>query len=309
MAVTGVMRPGFIQLRVMDMEAAIRHYRDMLGLDLVTTGDDGRVYFKAHDEFDHHSVILRPDDNPGMDCMGFKVTDDATLADFETKLKDYGLDVSEVPVGEQIGLGRRVRFKAPTGHNIDLYSDMERSENGPPIDQPDIYVEPPRGMGAIRFDHALIYGRDIDAMERVFVEVLGFRRAEFVHAPGNPEETIAIFLTCSTKAHDIALVRHDEDDKLHHASFLVEDWNAIGHAADLMARYDIPVDIGPTRHGITRGKTIYFWDPSGNRNEVFAGGYDVYPDHPVRHWSAENVGKAIFYYEKELNDTFLAVVT
>jgi len=26
---------------------------------------------------------------------------------------------------------------------------------------------------------------------------------------------------------------------------------------------------GPTRHGITRGQTIYFFDPSGNRNESF----------------------------------------
>ena len=24
---------------------------------------------------------------------------------------------------------------------------------------------------------------------------------------------------------------------------------------------------------LTRGKTIYFFDPSGNRNEAFAGGY------------------------------------
>jgi catechol 2,3-dioxygenase len=32
----------------------------------------------------------------------------------------------------------------------------------------------------------------------------------------------------------------------------------------------------PARHGITRGTTIYFFDPAGNRNEVFAGlGYRV----------------------------------
>jgi hypothetical protein len=42
---------------------------------------------------------------------------------------------------------------------------------------------------------------------------------------------------------------------------------------------DVPIDIGPTRHGITRGTTIYFFDPSGNRNEVFAGlGYRVHHD-------------------------------
>ena len=41
----------------------------------------------------------------------------------------------------------------------------------------------------------------------------------------------------------------------------------VGHAADIIARYNIALDIGSTRHGITRGQTIYFFDPSGNRNE------------------------------------------
>ena len=35
------------------------------------------------------------------------------------------------------------------------------------------------------------------------------------------------------------------------------------------------IDLGPGRHGITRGTTIYFFDPSGNRLETF-GGYTAY---------------------------------
>jgi hypothetical protein len=75
------------------------------------------------------------------------------------------------------------------------------------------------------------------------------------------------------KAHDIAFVRHPEPGKLHHLAFELENWQAIGHAADILTRYDISLDLGPTRHGITRGQTIYFFDPSGNRCETFAGGY------------------------------------
>ena len=76
-----------------------------------------------------------------------------------------------------------------------------------------------------------------------------------------------------------------------------------------MAYYDIPIDVGPTRHGITRGQTIYFFDPCGNRNEVFAGGYTYYPDNPTRSWTPDQIGKGIFYYERELNDAFLSVYT
>src|SRR5690606_38882507 len=122
-----------------------------------------------------------------------------------------------------------------------------------------------------------------------------------------PDGTIAVWLTCSNKAHDIALVQQEEADKFHHVAFNLENWYDVAHAGDVMAFYDIPIDIGPTRHGITRGHTIYFFDPSGNRNEVFSGGYTYYPDNPTRVWSADQLGKGIFYYERELNEAFLSV--
>lgn len=69
------------------------------------------------------------------------------------------------------------------------------------------------------------------------------------------------------------------------------------------------IDIGPTRHGITRGETVYFFDPSGNRNEVFAGGYIYYPDKPPITWYDETLGPAIFYHDRQLNEAFLSVFT
>jgi catechol 2,3-dioxygenase len=53
----------------------------------------------------------------------------------------------------------------------------------------------------------------------------------------------------------------------------------------------------------------YFFDPSGNRNEVFAGGFIYYPDNPKRVWSIDKIGKAVFYYQRELNERFMSVVT
>ena len=72
---------------------------------------------------------------------------------------------------------------------------------------------------------------------------------------------------------------------------------------------DVPVDVGPTQHGITRGETIYFFDPSGNRNEVFAGGYKAYPDRPTVTWTPDQLGKGIFYIDRELNERFTTVLT
>jgi catechol 2,3-dioxygenase-like lactoylglutathione lyase family enzyme len=64
------------------------------------------------------------------------------------------------------------------------------------------------------------------------------------------------------------------------------------------------------RHGITRGTTIYFFDPSGNRNEVFAGlGYRTFPDFPTVEWTEDQLAKGIVYIARELNDTFTTVFT
>ena len=308
MAMTGVMRPGFVQIRVLDLDEAIAHYEGRMGLELVSREADDRAYLRAYDEFDRHSIVLRKADSPGMDVMGFKVATDADLANFEARLRNKGLEVTEVPAGEQPGMGRRLRFSVATGHSFDLYSECARSENGPMTDNPDIWRSEPKGMRIVSFDHCLLYGVDIDATAAIFVECLDFVIAEQAVDPGDGTK-IAIFMTCSNKAHDIALVRFGEDDKFHHVSFNLESWADIGHAADLIARYDMSLDIGPTRHGITRGQTIYFFDPSGNRNEVFTGGYVHHPDTPLRQWTMDQAGKAIFYYEKELNDRFMGVVT
>ncbi len=308
MAITGVMRPGYIQIRVLNMEDALRHYCDYMGLEKVGQESDGRVYLHAFDEFDRHSVILRETDQAGLDMVGFKVDEDATLDKLQKKMQASGYVVEQIAAGEQPGIGRKIWIEAPTGHTLEFYADMERSENGPMTDNPDIWRREPRGMRIIRFDHCLLYGPDIEGVHNLFTKILDFKLTEQVVA-GDGETQIAAFYSCSNKAHDIAFVRHPEPGKFHHASFLLDSWADVGNAADIMARYNVKIDIGPTRHGITRGQTIYFWDPSGNRNEVFCGGYQFYPDAPVRQWDEEQVGKAIFYYERALNETFLPVVT
>jgi catechol 2,3-dioxygenase len=42
---------------------------------------------------------------------------------------------------------------------------------------------------------------------------------------------------------------------------------------------------------------------------VFTGGYRPDPDFPMITWTEDNAGRAIFYYEGELNDRFMKVHT
>ncbi|MBT6459308.1 MAG: catechol 2,3-dioxygenase [Planctomycetaceae bacterium] len=304
----GVMRPGHVQIRVLDIGEAVAHYRDVLGLIEVETDSAGRVYLKGWTEVDKFSVVLRETAEPGMDFMGFKVLNIEVLDQLTRELKEFGCKVEEIPAGELNGCGRRTRFDSPTGHMFEIYAEKEQTGKwGLTKTNPEAWPRGLKGMKATRFDHCLLYGIDIDGTLKLFRDVLGFDLTEQVVDPeGN---RAAQFLTVSMKAHDIAFIKHDEDDKFHHASFFLETWQDVLRAADIISMEDISLDIGPTRHGLTHGQTIYFFDPSGNRNEVFCGGDYHYPDHAPVTWKAEDLGKAIFYHDRKLNEQFLGVLT
>ncbi len=304
----GVMRPGHVQIRVLDIEEALKHYRDLLGLIEMDRDDQGRVYLKGWTEVDKFSVVLRQADAPGMDFMGFKVLNEEVLAGLEQSLKDYGLNVEKIPADELNSCGRRVRFTAPSGHDFELYAEKEQTGKwGLEKVNPEAWPLDLKGMKATRFDHCLLYGTDIKATYALFRDVLGFDLAEQVVDPEGNQA--AVFLTASMKAHDVAFIECPEPGKFHHASFFLETWEDVLRAADLISMTDTSLDIGPTRHGLTHGKTIYFFDPSGNRTEVFCGGDYHYPDHEPVTWKAEDLGKAIFYHDRVLNERFLSVLT
>ena len=59
----------------------------------------------------------------------------------------------------------------------------------------------------------------------------------------------------------------------------------------------------------TRGKTIYFFDPSGNRNEAFAGGYMHFQICQPITWTEDKIGQGIFYHRRELSESFMKALT
>ncbi|MBV1789123.1 catechol 2,3-dioxygenase [Marinobacterium sp. D7] len=304
----GVMRPGHVQIRVLDIEEALAHYRDLLGLIEIDRDDQGRVYLKGWTEVDKFSVVLREADSAGMDFMGFKVLSEAVLESLRGELAEFGCEIEDIAAGELNGCGRRVRFQAPSGHFFELYATKEQTGKwGLTERNPEAWPRDLKGMKATRFDHCLLYGTHLDKTWELFRDVLGFDMAEQVLTPDGTR--VAQFLTASMKAHDIAFIDHAEPGKFHHASFFLETWEDVLRAADLISMTDTSIDIGPTRHGLTHGKTIYFFDPSGNRNEVFCGGDYHYPDHPPVTWDADQLGKAIFYHDRVLNERFLSVLT
>lgn len=309
MAVKGVLRLGEACIRVMDMDAAITHYDKRMGLHMIHRDGD-RAYFKAWDEHDSHSIVLRESDRPGLDYFSFKVSDDATLGELAKKIEAHGLAVESIPAGKYLRSGRRIEFVLPSGHTMQLYAEKEQLGNTLGTKNPGTTPEEGvvRGFRINRLDHILLGGINLDANLAFFRDVLEFSLTETLvdHESG---AYLVIFLSCSNKPHDVAFVVQPQANRFHHVSFLLESQHDVIHAADMIGRYRIPVDVGPNRHGITRGATIYFFDPSGNRNEVFSGGYVYYPDNPTLVWDTTNLGGAVFAQDNTPRESFLNVLT
>ncbi len=309
MAIRGVLRIGEVAVRVLDLEAAAKHYGQYIGLQEVMR-EPGRIYFKAWDEHDHHSVVIREADTAGMDYFAFKVFDDATLTRLEGRIKEYGFNVERIATGTYPRSGRRIQLELPGGHVMQLYAEKDRIGNSMPTRNPGVLPDDGvvRGMGATRLDHVLLAGPNVTETTKFFIEVLEFDLGEEL-IDNDSGMQLGTFLCCSNKPHDIAFVLREDRGKFHHMSFYLDSVHDVYHAGDIMGKYNISVDVGPTRHGITRGATIYFYDPSGNRNEVFSGGYIHYPDRPHLTWDTTQLGHAAFAIDNQPRPSFFNVVT
>jgi catechol 2,3-dioxygenase len=299
-----ILRLQHVQIRVPDLELCTAYYTEVLGL-IETAHEENRVFLKCWDEHEHHSVVLRQAPTYGLDHRSFKVAELEDLDHSTERVEAWGIPVKRYGTGELgPGWGDAIRFDAPSGHTVELGFGMEKVGNMLPLFNP-----PPRpgnlvGIAPPRLDHIFIMAEDVDEATRFYREVLDFRLTEQIIA--NDGHQIATWLERSHTPHDLAMVT-GPNGALHHFAFWVDDWNAVREAADLLAFNGVNIDVAPTRHGVTRGHTTYFFDPVGNRNEVFTGGYWVDPDFEPITWTEEEMGRAMFYYAREVNERFFTV--
>ncbi|MGA8785191.1 MAG: catechol 2,3-dioxygenase [Polaromonas sp.] len=313
----GILRIGHVSLRVMDMAAAIKHYENVLGMKKTMEDKHGNVYLKCWDEWDKYSLILTPSDQAGMNHLAYKVENDADLDDLQQKVEAYGIPTTVLPEGTLPSTGRMLQFNLPSGHEMRLYAMKEYVGTEVGTENPDPWPDNIKGAGAHWLDHCLLMcelnpetGVNKVAENTQFVmEVLDFFLTEQILVGPTGDMQAATWLARTTTPHDIAFVGGPHMG-LHHIAYFLDSWHDILKSADVMGKTKTKIDVAPTRHGITRGETIYFFDPSGNRNETFAGlGYLAQRDRPVTTWSEEHMGSGIFFHTGEMVSSFTEVYT
>jgi catechol 2,3-dioxygenase len=301
----------------MDMAAALKHYENVLGMKRMMEDKHGNVYLKCWDEWDKYSLILTPSDQAGLNHVAYKVEKDSDLDDLQMKVEAYGVATTILEEGALPSTGRLLQFTLPSGHEMRLYAMKEYVGTEVGTNNPDPWPDNIKGAGAHWLDHCLLMCEmnpeaginKVAENTKFMIDVLDFFLTEQVLVGPDGDIQAATWLARTTTPHDIAFVAGPRMG-LHHIAFFLDSWHDILKSADVMAKTKTKIDVAPTRHGITRGETIYFFDPSGNRNETFAGlGYLAQRDRPVTTWDESHLGSGIFYHTGELVSSFTEVYT
>lgn len=301
---TGVLRLSHVEVRVPDLELALAYYVEVVGLVEVDR-DAHRAYLKGWDEHQHHSLILNRASTYGVDAIGFKVHEPGDLDVLQQRVGSTGIEATRHGPGELgKGSGATVRFRAPSGHVIDLEHGQAQVGNGIPKLNPPVGPEGLKGMAPPRVDHVFLMCEDVNGATDFFRDVLQFRMTEQIVADDGHQ--LASFLERDHSTHDLAFLT-GPDGGFHHVAFWVDDWNDLRIGADTCAYHGVTVEAGPIRHGATRGCGLYFFDPAGNRNEIYTGGYWFDPDDEPTTWTESEMGRAIFYYRGQVDRSFMTV--
>ena len=269
-----VTRSSHVELTVRDLATSRLFYEEVIGL-VLTTEQDGILYFRGIEEACHHSLVLRQDPGvPACTRIGFRMfTEDDLSASFDW-FADQGLSPAWVDTPFK---GKTLHVTDPVGVPLEFCARM------PVVDRQITRFDRHRGGCAQRIDHYQLLtphvGRALD-----FYMAMGFRLSEFIAPPGT-DAFRGVFLQRKGNPHDIVFF-NGPGPRLHHFAFFSQEGQHLLKACDVAGAlgFGHVVERGPGRHGPGHAMFVYFRDPDGHRVEIFNTHYQVMDieNEPVR---------------------------
>ena len=276
---------SYVTITAPDVEASVDFYKNHVGLTEVGR-EDGSVYLRCWGDYYAYSVVVAPGDEPALATMAWRTSSAEALHEAAKRLEAAGVDVEWFD-GHKIG--RALRFVGPWGHSMTLHWDVERHQAAGHTASifPDRPEKRSKVAGAPRqLDHVTVAASDVDGFAQWYNDVLGFRimaRTVLDEAP------ISVFsvLTTNEKSHDLGVVLDGSSraGRVNHYAFWVDTYEELLIAADTLMEHDVPIEYGPSIHGIGEQTFLYYREPSSLRIELNTGGYRNYvPDWTPNTW-------------------------
>ncbi|HJT55242.1 MAG TPA: VOC family protein [Ktedonobacteraceae bacterium] len=257
MSIVHVKRISHVALKTKDVARQVDFYTQMVGLGETERDAAGRVYLRCN--ADHHSVVLVPSSEAGIDHYALDTGGPTEFEAAATALTHAGIPY-EIEQSDELGQGTSLRLRDPDGFTVELISGMAQvdANYGPRAVQP-------RKLGHITFRIS-----DCTRSAGFYQEVLGFRVSDWV-------EDKFVWLRCNPDHHGIAF-SHGDTPMLHHFAFEVQDFSHLARQADHLAQNGYALIYGPGRHGPGKNLFAYFRDPERNIVEFTCDVQQIWDD-------------------------------
>ncbi len=257
----------------------------------VTQREGQSVYLRGYEDPYPWSLKITESDQPGMGHAALRTSSPEALERRARSLKDANVDGTWTE--DQFGYGKTYEYQTPDSHNISLLWEAEKYV-APPELQSKILSRPSKkplqGIPVKRIDHLNLMASDVTAVKNSFERHLGFRTTERVV---DGEVEIGAWMSSNILGHEVACMRDmtGPGGRLHHVAFYYGTGQHNIDAAEMFRDYDIQIEAGPDRHGITQGQFLYVFEPGGNRIELFGepGVLHLDPDAETQTWQMSDI--------------------
>jgi catechol 2,3-dioxygenase len=304
---------GHAELRVTDLERSRWFFTEVMGL-YVSEEDDHHVHLRAWQDWDHHTLTISRADRSGVEHVGFRVEAPEELGRLERRLKELGVDHHWVEGGTEPGQGDGLRFMTPQGVPVELYWEVAPFLNRDPDLASKLPSHPQRftgkGMSPRRFDHVNFLVDDVKGAQEWLTEVLGIHHRYYLESATG--QRLGSWMSRTNLSHEIAFMRNKEQSGnfLHHVGYYVESPTELVRAATILADAGIQLEWGPGCHGTSGAIFLYCFEPSGNRIEVWTGGFLLFaPDWTPIRWDPETAPLGLELWGSGMPETYLTYGT
>lgn len=246
---------SYVALTVTDLERSLGFYRDLLGLQVSSSGASW-VALRCSQR--HHSVVLHQGPVAGVRRVAFELETPADLSAARQHMHGLGLEIESIPADElsQLRLLDGFRFRVPEcGLCMEYHTQMMHMAA----------AYRPTVARIERLGHVVLNVVQYDAVVGFLTEKLGFMVSDFV--PG-----MVSFLRCfPNPLHHSFAILSDTTDHLNHVNFMVTDIDDVGRAINRMKKAGAEIVFGPGRHQPSTSIFLYFLDPDGMTVEYSFG--------------------------------------
>lgn len=283
---------SMVELFTPKLEESLFFFQNLLGMT-PNGQDENSIYLRAYEDPYHHSLKLTKGDSAGVGVVSWRAMSPQALERRVAAIEASG-NAGRWVEGHT-GYGRAYEFQTPDGHKQHLFWDVEyfkptEEQRSRLLSRPQ--KRPLNGVPVRRLDHINLLCSNPTTHAEFMETNLGFRKRENVVVEG---QELAAWLSVSPLVHEIAFTKDQAGpgNRLHHVAFWYGNQGQMLDIADLFAEYDVFVEAGPAKHGVSQAYFLYVYEPGGNRIELFGDtGYLIFdPDWKTVTWDMESFVK------------------